>query len=38
MLDANALRKSLEGEYATYFFGKNSQYEYAINDNMDLTI
>ena len=29
---------NLNGEYSTYFFGNNAQYEYAINDHMDFTV
>lgn len=36
--EAYNLSKALHGEYATFFFGTNSQYEYAINDNMDFTV
>jgi len=28
----------LTGEYATYFFGTNARYDYAINDKMDFTV
>jgi hypothetical protein len=35
---AHVLSKSLAGEYSTYFFGRNAEYEYAINDNMDFTV